>query len=283
MYPNMIQKLTTPSAPKPAQKEIAPKSYTWYYPQNAKCVKRYIDMMDSPHLLIAGQTGSGKSTLLNGILYSALAMKCPAEAMFVLIDVKHVELSPYKKLPHVWKFVTEADDVPSVLHTINRYMDSEYTAMEQAGIRKSTSTHIYIVIDELADLLMSAHSRDIKYEMQRILQKGRAANIHIIACTQSPSRKTLPAELVINFTNRIALPCVSAIESRQIINKAGAEKLKGYGTALYMSPMKEIETLTGIPVFTDAEIKERIDFWVNQDGEEQDPRAYSDDVYIAFS
>ncbi len=255
-YQTIKPKTVTP-APAPAPK-------VWYYPSSVPYVEQYEEMLEAPHLLIAGTTGSGKSTVLNGIMMTALALYAPSDAKFILIDPKIVELSQYKHLPHVVEFVREARDVPAVLERVNAYMEEEYERMERKGIRQSTSSHVYVVIDELADLMISEERREIQRLLQRILAKGRAANIHCIVCTQAPSRKIIPAELVLNIPNRIALRCLNSIESRQIINQSGAEKLIGYGKAYYLSPKNGISKIEGIPFYTDDEIAERVSFWVRQ-------------------
>ena len=236
----------------------------WNKPAGETYVRQFKEMFEAPHLLIGGETGSGKSTVLNGLLLAAIATKSPSEAMFYLVDTKEVELTQYKDLPHTISVITEAAEVPSLLAKVCAYMQKEYHRMAEVGIRKSDATHIYIIIDEIADLMISQYAREIKRGLQRILQKGRACNIHIIACTQSPSRKTLPAEVVINFTNRVALHCASAIESRQILNEKGAENIMGYGTILYKAPMQGIQELSGIPCYSDEEIARRVGFWVKQ-------------------
>lgn len=238
---------------------------TWYYPAGRPYVEQYKEMLESPHLLIAGTSGSGKSTVLNGILMTAMTIYAPCDAQFILIDPKIVELSQYKKLPHTLEFVTESKDVPNVLERVNDYMHDEYARMERKGIRQSKSAHLFIFIDELADMMISDEKKEIQRLLQRILAKGRAANIHVIACTQAPNRKVIPAELVLNFTNRIALRCLNSIESRQIINQSGAEKLIGYGKAFYLSPKSGITQIEGIPFYSDEEIEDMVSFWVNQD------------------
>lgn len=239
-------------------------STAWNKPDNRFCDERLLGMFDSPHLLIGGETGSGKSTLLNAIMLSAITKYSPKDVKFYLIDTKRVELTQYKNLPHTIGFVKEAKDVPPLLESVSRYMDSEYDRMEAIGIRKSDRPHMYIVIDEIADLMISAYNKLIQAGLQRILQIGRACNVHIIACTQSPSRKTLPAELVINFTNRVALHCASAIESRQILNESGAENIEELGDCLYKAPMKGIRLLSGIPFYSESDIKSCVTFWAEQ-------------------
>lgn len=253
-----------------------PMPEVWHKP-NETYIMEYRQMFDSTHLLIGGETGSGKSTVLNGILLAALTNYSPSEAMFYLVDTKEVELAQYKELPHTISFVTEASDVPALLRHVCDYMDREYHRMAEIKIRKSDNPHLYILIDEIADLMTSDYAREIKRGLQRILQKGRACNIHVIACTQSPSRKTLPAEVVLNFTNRVALHCASAIESRQILNEKGAEDIKDYGTVLYKEPMKGIRKLDGLPCYSDEEVERRVNFWVNQIPNKMVYKEYSDD------
>lgn len=245
-----------PQKPAPKQPKIWVKPEGGYYPQ-------YKDMFDATHLLIAGTTGSGKSTLLNGILYTAVTAYAPNEVGFVLVDTKYVELSPWKHLPHTYEFIKHAQDVPSMLDDVIFHMECEYKRMEEQGIRKSRSKHLYVVIDELADLMCSPYAKEIKAKLQVVLQKGRAANIHIIACTQAPSRKVIPAELVLNFTNRVALRCLSSIESRQILTVGGAEKIKGFGKGKYLSPKDGIVDVS-IPLIEEDKINKRILFWMAQ-------------------
>ncbi len=238
----------------------APK--VWQKPEGSY-YEQYKDMFDSTHLLIAGTTGSGKSTLLNGILYTAMTAYAPNEVGFVLVDTKYVELSPFKHLPHTYEFVKHASEVPSMLDDVIYHMECEYAKMEEQGVRKSRSKHLYVVIDELADLMCSPYAKEIKAKLQVVLQKGRAANIHIIACTQAPSRKVIPAELVLNFTNRVALRCLSSIESRQILTVGGAEKIRGFGKGKYLSPKDGI-TDVDIPLIPEKQIEERILYWMVQ-------------------
>lgn len=242
--------------PAPKQKKVWNKPDGQYYEQ-------YKDMFDGTHLLIAGTTGSGKSTLLNAILYTAVTAYAPNEVGFVLVDTKYVELSPWKHLPHTYEFIKHAKDVPSMLDDVIFHMECEYKRMEEQGIRKSRSKHLYVVIDEMADLMCSPYAKEIREKLQIVLQKGRAANIHIIACTQAPSRKVIPAEIVLNFTNRVALRCLSSIESRQILTVGGAEKIKGFGKGKYLSPKDGIVDVD-IPLITEDEITQRILFWLVQ-------------------
>ena len=196
----------------------------------------YKDILNAPHTLIAGTTGSGKSVLLNGIIRELMETYIPEQKKLILIDPKRVELSQYKNTEFCTAYTSDYQTAITYLDNSIALIEDRYKAMERAGTKQTTQYHLYIIIDELADLMISPAAREIKLKMQKILQIGRAAGVHIIAATQAPNRKIIPAELVLNFTNRIALRCLSSIESRQIINISGAETLPKHGKGLYLSP-----------------------------------------------
>jgi len=176
------------------------------------------EVLSTPHALIAGTTGSGKSVCLNGIIYEILK-RHPLTAQMVLFDLKRVELKRYKDAPHTLGFFSEPYEVIEALDAINEIIDWRYRQEE-------VTSDIYVVIDELADTL------SVKGALERVVRIGRigrAARVHLICATQDPSRRTLKAQLMQNFTLCIALRCRSAIESRQIIGSKGAEMLPQYG------------------------------------------------------
>lgn len=179
-------------------------------------------LMESPHTLIAGTTGSGKSVLLNSCLYSVIG----TGAGFVFIDLKRVELAQYKNIKECLMYITEPSKVSKALDDVIYTMENRYSRMSG---RSSSEPPIYVVIDELADLV---ETKGILDQLVKIGRLGRAANIHLLCATQDPSRRTLKAQLMQNFTCTVALRCRSAIESRQIIGVAGAEKLPLYGKGL---------------------------------------------------
>ena len=201
----------------------------------------YREIIRSPHTLIAGTTGSGKSVVLNGIVREILLSHTNTTAELYMVDPKAVELYQYHNI--VKGYTEEAAEVPYMLDTIIETMETRYKTMREHGENKWTGSHIYIIIDELADLMISPQNKEIKLKLQKILQKGRAAAITIIAATQAPNRQIIPANLVLNFTNRLALRCLSSIESRQIVNVSGAELLPKYGKGIYLSPdgIKQVE------------------------------------------
>ena len=140
-----------------------------------------------------------------------------------------------------------------------------YEEMTAKRLKKYDGAKLVIVIDELADLLLSDCGKEIKKEIIKLLQKGRAANIMLICATQAPSRKVLSAELLLNMTNRIGLHCANAIESKQIVGVKGAESLPWHGSCLYKAPGQGVKRIDGIPFYSDDELNERIDVWEDQD------------------
>lgn len=233
---------------------------TWRTPDNAVYYPYMLNLLDKPHLLIAGATGSGKSVLLNAILYSGL-IKAPCDFQLVLIDPKQVELLDYKNLPHVLGYTDSVNGSIALLDHCIDLMTKRYTQIKRQGEKQYKGSSVYIVIDELADLLLSDESKEVKRRLQKIAQLGRAAGIHLILCSQSPSRKTIPAEITLNISDRIALHCLSAIESKQILGIKGAEDLERCGQFLYSSPDGYFRGY--VPMVEKTELKSRIDYWLN--------------------
>lgn len=215
------------------------------------------EMLQQPHLLIAGCTGSGKSVLLADLLYQITAAS-PARAALILIDPKRVELARFRQLPHVIGYANEPGEAVQQLRQAERIMMQRYADLERVGGVETSERDIYVIIDELADLLLAAR-RDVLPLMQRIAQLGRATHVHLIAATQSPSRKTLPAEITLNIPARVALRCQTAIESRQIIGANGAELLPRCGSLIYSSP-DGCGRWDGIPYMPEA-VAERVRWW----------------------
>lgn len=181
-------------------------------------------LIETAHTLIAGTTGSGKSVLLNDVI-RYLIDEGPIGSLCHFFDLKRVELKEYQEESICSQYITEPEDVLDELDFIIFMMDERYK--EMTG-KKTDKFPIYVVIDELGYLL------DVDGALERLVtigRLGRAANIHLLCCTQDPSRRTLPAQLMQNFTCTVALRCRSAIESRQIIGIPGAESLPQYGYA----------------------------------------------------
>lgn len=219
-------------------------------------------LMQAPHILIGGTTGSGKSTFIDDFVYSILTTKVPAGVSFVWIDPKRVDLVQYRDLPHTQRYVTENRDILRVLDEVIATMESRYRQMNAYGKKEFDGTRIVVVIDELADL-MTTCKKEILPKLQRIAQLGRASKIMLVCATQCPNRRIIPAELTLNFGGRVALRCTSAIESRQIINRAGAELLPEHGKALYFHVNGKYYELD-VPLLPQQEISRVIAWWVNQ-------------------
>ena len=217
----------------------------------------YKDMLTQPHLLIAGATGSGKSVIINGIIHTAL-YHSPATVGFILIDPKRVELSEYRYLPHCLRYASEPADM---LHALGYAMDlteARYKAMQRRGVRKYDGGDVYVIIDELADL-MTTQKRAVTPLIQRLCQIGRAARVHVIAATQCPIAAVIPTPIKCNFDARVGLRTRSRQDSRNIIGKPGLEELPRYGQGYYMTP--DGEHLYNIPMIEDADRARLIEYW----------------------
>lgn len=232
---------------------------TWYTPTGEK-KSAYVDALNQPHLLIAGATGSGKSVIVNGLIYTAL-YSAPCQVQFILIDPKRVELSMYRDLPHTIRYASEPENMVSALNEAMRITEDRYAEMQKEGIRKYNGSQVYVIIDELADL-MTTNKRQVQPLLQRLCQIGRAAGVHVIACTQCPLREVIPTAIKVNFDARFGLRTRSAQDSRNILGVTGCEILPKYGQAYYMTPAEF--TLYKIPFYDDDVLKERVNHWMRQ-------------------
>ena len=210
----------------------------------------YGELNRMPHLLIAGATGSGKSVCVNAIISSILMRTKPDEVKLVLIDPKKVEFTPYNDVPHLLSpVITDGDLANKALKVIVEMMDRRYDLFGELGVRNITAyneyvlTHndehlkvlprIVIIIDELADLMLVA-AKEVEASIQRITQLARAAGIHLIVATQRPSVDVVTGVIKANIPSRIAFAVSQAVDSRTILDQAGAERLLGNGDMLYL-------------------------------------------------
>lgn len=221
----------------------------------------YHDMTLQPHLLIAGATGSGKSVVINGIMQAMLTLHSPAEAQFILIDPKRVELSMYRSLPHTVAYASEPGEPARALQQAIQIIEMRYAAMQRQGVRKYAGADLYVIIDELADL-MTTDKRTIQPLLQRIAQIGRAARVHIIAATQCPLASVIPTAIKCNFDSRLGLRTRSAQDSRNILGQPGCETLPRYGSGYYMTP--EGISRYKLPMFTDDQINALVTYWTSR-------------------
>ena len=218
----------------------------------------YDDMARQTHLLIAGRTGSGKSVVVNGIIHSQLCQHSCGKTQLILIDPKRVELVQWRNTPHCLYYASEPADRVQALRLALDEIESRYRVMQQAGQRRYTGGHIYVIIDELADLLTTQKSAVLPL-LQRIGQIGRAANVHLIACTQCPTAAVLSTQLRCNFDSILGLRTRSAQDSRNIIGQRGCEELPQYGRGYYITPTGE--QVVSLPMIPDSDIDGLAAYW----------------------
>ena len=256
------------------------------------------DLAKMPHLLVAGTTGSGKSVCVNTLISSILFSRKPEEVKLLLIDPKMVELSIYNGIPHLMApVVTDMKKAAAVLRWAVREMEARYKAFAASGKRdiksyneahpKAAMPLIVLIIDELADLMMTAPD-DIEESISRLAQMARAAGIHMVLATQRPSVNVITGSIKANVPSRISFAVGSQIDSRTILDMAGAEKLLGKGDMLFApiganKPIRvqgafisdnEVEKLVE---FVKAQREPEYDDTVTQEAEKEAEKETSDD------
>ena len=256
------------------------------------------DLAKMPHLLVAGTTGSGKSVCVNTLISSILFSRKPEEVKLLLIDPKMVELSIYNGIPHLMApVVTDMKKAAAVLRWAVREMEARYKAFAASGKRdiksyneahpKAAMPLIVLIIDELADLMMTAPD-DIEESISRLAQMARAAGIHMVLATQRPSVNVITGSIKANVPSRISFAVGSQIDSRTILDMSGAEKLLGKGDMLFApiganKPIRvqgafisddEVENLVE---FVKAQREPEYDNMVTQEAEKEAEKETSDD------
>ncbi|MBR6559296.1 MAG: DNA translocase FtsK [Clostridia bacterium] len=256
------------------QFETAPSKITAALGKDVVGNPMYMDIAKMPHLLIAGATGSGKSVCINSILISLLYKARPDEMKLILIDPKKVELNIYNGLPHLLvPVVSDPKKAAGSLSWAVTEMERRFELIEEVGAReikgynsitakdpeKEFLPQIVIVIDELADLMMTA-SDDVETSICRLAQKARAAGMHLIVGTQRPSVDVITGLIKANIPSRIAFTTSNQADSRTIIDMGGAEKLIGRGDMLY-SPIGANKPMRGQGSFvSDEEVETVVEF-----------------------
>lgn len=224
----------------------------------------YRDMLAAGHTLIAGATGSGKSTVISGLIHTAL-YESPASAQFILIDPKRVDMIEYSALPHVLRYATEPQQIAEALSFALDYMESRYNYMARNRMKEFDGAMVYIVIDEVADLLTdTAHKRVFAPMIQRLAQLGRAAHITVIMATQCCLASVLTTAIKCNFSSRLALRTATAQDSRNIIDQKGAETLpdpRTEGRACGIWRNGAVTECFSLPRYDEAERRRLIDHW----------------------
>ena len=237
----------------------------YYESPSGRIYTLFKNCLEQSHLLIAGATGCGKSVFENGLIATAL-YKTPGEVGFILIDPKMTELCMYRNLPHTIAYACEGKAMIQALQHAVELIMVRFKDAQRRGIREYDGSDIYVVVDELQDL-MTTHKREAFPLLQRIAQIGRAAHVHLIACTQSPIREVIPTALKCNFSSRIALRTISKQDSRNIIEMTGCEQLPDPSTehVAYGYYRHGANTdLYKLPYVSDSEIRSLIHHWMNQ-------------------
>lgn len=242
----------------------------------------YADLAKMPHLLIAGATGSGKSVCMHGVVTSLLYRNPPEVLRFIMVDPKRVELSIYNGIPHLLtQVITDPKKTILALRWAVREMERRYELLADQGARdilgfnaragakkdgaEEPLPFIVIIMDELADLMM-AFPREVEGAIVRIAQMARAVGIHLILTTQRPSVEVITGLIKANITSRIAFQTGSQIDSRTILDTAGAEKLLGNGDMLFLAgDTAKPRRLQGSYV-SDGEVKRVVEFLKNESG-----------------
>jgi len=240
------------------------------------------DLSRMPHLLIAGATGSGKTVCLNAIICCMLLYNTPFDIRFIMVDPKRVELTPYNSIPHLaTPVIVDTKKALSALRWLSQEMDQRYQKLASAGARNIEGynknregadklPYMVLVIDELADLMMTSFD-EVEHILCRLAQLSRATGIHLVVATQRPSVDVVTGLIKANFPTRISFAVTSQVDSRTILDGAGAEKLLGRGDMLYMpTEASKPKRLQGCFV-SDSEVERLAYFWNSQREQEAAP------------
>lgn len=232
------------------------------------------DLAKMPHLLIAGATGSGKTVCLNSIICCLLMHNTPDDVRFVMIDPKRVELVSYNAIPQLlFPVVVETNRAVELLRWTNQEMERRYKVFATVGARNiegyntrrpsEKMPYIVLVIDELADLMLSAFE-DVESNILRLAHQSRATGIHLVIATQRPSVDVITGLIKANLPTRISFAVTSQVDSRTILDSVGAEKLLGRGDMLFLpTEAAKPKRLQGCFV-SDEEIDRLVTFWAGQ-------------------
>ena len=230
---------------------------------------KFIDIVKMPHLLIAGQTGSGKSVCVNTLISTLISKKSDKEVKFIMVDPKMVELMPYNDIPHLLvPVIIDPQQAAIALKWAVNEMENRYKKLMENGVRNikgynslsfvEKMPYIVIIIDELADLMMVA-SGSVEESIARIAQKARAVGIHLVVATQRPSTDVITGMIKANLPSRISFALRSQIDSRTILDSAGAEKLLGQGDMMLLANgSSKLERIQGAYI-SDEEVKNLTD------------------------
>lgn len=255
-----------------------------------------VDLAKMPHLLIAGRTGTGKSVCLNTLILSLLMVRTPDEVRMLMIDPKMVELSPYKRIPHLMHpVITDMRKAETVLAWAVDKMEERYDLLARVGVRHleqynrlgraevldrlgigagdadatdipERMPYIVIIADEMADLMMTS-GKDVEACIIRLAQKSRAVGIHLVLATQKPTVDVITGLIKSNLPARISFQVASKMDSRVVLDESGAERLLGSGDMLYLAPATSHLTRAQGTYVSDDEINAVIDFFSDTEPE----------------
>jgi len=223
----------------------APSLLTFALGKDVGNENRYADLAKMPHLLIGGATNSGKSMCLNSLIASILYRATPREVKFIMIDPKRVELSLFDGIPHLMcPVVKDVKQAAGILRAAIKEMERRYDLFSRTGVRnidgynsrvseEEKLPYVVIVVDELADLMMQA-AAEVETSICRLAQLARATGIHLVIATQRPSVDVITGTIKANISSRIAFAVSSQVDSRTILDMAGAERLIGRGDMLFL-------------------------------------------------
>lgn len=250
------------------------------------------DLAKMPHLLIAGATGAGKSVMLNAIITGLLMNFSPEQLRFVMVDPKRVELTGFGPIPHLAysEIIVDMDRVVGTLQAVINEMETRYRRFAQIGVRNIERynekeprklPYWVVIIDELADLMLAAPYQ-VEHQLVRLAQLARATGIHLIVATQRPSVDVITGLIKANFPTRIAFAVSSQVDSRTILDQAGAEKLLGKGDMLYLAPdAQKPKRVQGVYV-SDEEIEAIVKFWTDDRFKDLVPEKYDQQLEQAL-
>jgi S-DNA-T family DNA segregation ATPase FtsK/SpoIIIE len=260
-----------------------------------------VDLTKMPHLLIAGRTGTGKSVCLNALISSILMTRSPDDVRMLMIDPKMVELSPYKRIPHLMHpVITDMKKAEAVLAWAVDKMEERYDLLAQVGVRHLDSynalgkervlqklgldpdgdeaeaipermPYIVIIADEMADLMMTS-GKEVEGHIIRLAQKSRAVGIHLVLATQKPTVDVITGLIKSNLPARIAFQVASRTDSRVVLDECGAERLLGHGDLLYLAPGTSALTRAQGTFISDEELHRLLAFF-----EQYEPQ-YEDEI-----
>jgi S-DNA-T family DNA segregation ATPase FtsK/SpoIIIE len=249
-----------------------------------------VDLAKMPHLLIAGRTGTGKSVCLNALILSILMSRTPDQVKMLMIDPKMVELSPYKRVPHLMHpVITDMKKAEAVLAWAVEKMEERYDLLARCGVRHLDSynelgreqifkrlgvdpeseeaaqipekmPYIVIIADEMADMMMTS-GKDVEAHIIRLAQKSRAVGIHLVLATQKPTVDVITGLIKSNLPARISFQVASRVDSRVVLDEMGAERLLGNGDMLYLMPGTSKITRAQGTYVSDAEVNTIIEFY----------------------